>query len=243
MRGPAPAATRDPLTRSAPAALLACALLAGCGGGEPATSAEPSSSPARAVLASDERPSAAAAKSVRPRAAARPPRPGRPVSIAIPAIGVSARIVGLGVDRAGRLEAPADPAQVGWWAAGPRPGAPGAAVLAGHLDDRDGPAVFARLRTLRRGSRIVVADRLGHRHVFAVQRVASYPKADFPTSRVYRTVRGPALRLITCGGKFDRAGGHYENNVVVYAVPDQPSGRSRSAGVDPQGRTAVSVDP
>jgi hypothetical protein len=91
-------------------------------------------------------------------------------------------------------------------------------VIAGHVDSRTGPAVFARLGRLRRGDRIVVVDRAGRRHRFSVRAKEAHPKDAFPTQRVYGATRGPALRLITCSGAFDRGSGHYESNLVVYAA-------------------------
>jgi Sortase domain len=146
-------------------------------------------------------------------------RAARPERLLIPALGVSARLETLGLRRDGRLAPPRDPDRPGWWSGGPRPGRPGAAVIAGHVDSRAGPAVFARLARLRRGDRIVVVDRAGRRLRFAVQAVEQHPKNAFPTQRVYGRTRGPALRLITCSGAFDRGSGHYRSNLVVFAAP------------------------
>ena len=90
-------------------------------------------------------------------------------------------------------------------------------MVAGHVDTRTGPAVFARLSELRAGDRIWVVRRDGSRVRFVVRRSARYAKARFPTARVYGPTRGAALRLITCSGTFDRASDHYLDNTVVYA--------------------------
>lgn len=150
----------------------------------------------------------------------RPPSPARPpapAAIEIPSIGVHARLVRLGLNADGTLEVPTRFAEAGWWAGGPRPGERGPAVVAGHVDTRTGPAVFARLSELRAGDRIWVVRRDGSRVRFVVRRSARYAKARFPTARVYGPTRGAALRLITCSGTFDRASGHYLDNTVVYA--------------------------
>ena len=78
--------------------------------------------------------------------------------------------------------------------------------------------MFARVGRLRRGDRIVVVDRAGRRHRFAVRRTENHPKRAFPTQRVYGPTRGATLRLITCSGAFDRGSGHYESNLVVFAT-------------------------
>lgn len=142
-----------------------------------------------------------------------------PVRIAIPAIGVSAPVVPLGLDRAGALEVPRDFAETGWWTGGARPGELGPAVIAGHVDSRTGPAVFFRLGELRRGAAIIVERADGSRVDFRVERSGRYPKTAFPTAEVYGPTAAPALRLITCSGAFDSATGHYLDNTVVYARP------------------------
>jgi hypothetical protein len=145
-------------------------------------------------------------------------RPARPVRIQIPAIGVDAPIVPLGLNPDRTLEVPTDFADAGWWTGGPRPGERGPAVIAGHVDSHTGPAVFFRIGELRPGATIVVLRRDGSRARFSVQGSERYAKAQFPTARVYGATRGATLRLITCSGTFDRASGHYLDNTVVYAV-------------------------
>jgi hypothetical protein len=144
-----------------------------------------------------------------------------PVRLEIPRIGVSTGLQRLGRDRHGAVEVPSGPDQwgtAGWYAAGTRPGDPGSAVILGHVDSKRGPAVFYRLRELRRGDLVEVARVDGSRVRFAVQRVEEYPKARFPTADVYYPTLTPMLRLVTCGGAFDRAMGHYLDNVIVFAT-------------------------
>ncbi|MFD0689368.1 class F sortase [Actinomadura fibrosa] len=141
-----------------------------------------------------------------------------PVELTIPSIGVRSRLERLATGADGALAAPRDPARAGWYAGGVRPGDPGPAVIAGHLDARSGPGVFARLAGLRAGAAVLVRDAEGRTARFTVDAVRSYPKARFPTAEVYGTTPAPELRLITCAGAFDRARGHYLDNVVAYAT-------------------------
>lgn len=154
------------------------------------------------------------------RHARRPDRPraALPARISIPAIGVDARVIRLGLDRNGALEVPGRWGDAGWYVHSPRPGDPGPAVMAGHVDSTSGPAVFYRLGALRRGAAIRVARADGTTAHFRVQRVERWPKAHFPTRRVYGDTRRPTLRLITCGGAFDSGTGHYTDNTIVFAV-------------------------
>ena len=145
------------------------------------------------------------------------PQTPKPEWLTIPAIGVKAPIVTLGLNRNGTLQVPSTTKVVGWYTNSPRPGATGSAVIAGHVDSRSGPGVFFWLRTMRPGERIYVrrADRT--LSVFTVTAVRIYAKSRFPTAVVYGPVPDAELRLITCGGTFDYARGSYLSNVVVYA--------------------------
>jgi sortase (surface protein transpeptidase) len=141
----------------------------------------------------------------------------KPVWLTIPAIGVKAPIVTLGLNRNGTLQVPSSTTVVGWYTNSPRPGATGSAVIAGHVDSRSGPGVFFWLRTMHRGERIYVQRADGTLAVFTVTAVRTYAKARFPTATVYGPVPDAELRLITCGGTFDYARRSYLSNVVVYA--------------------------
>jgi hypothetical protein len=143
-------------------------------------------------------------------------RAAQPVSIAIPAAGVDARVVPVGLQANGAMEVPAVDL-AGWYRLGPRPGERGPAVIVGHVDSREGPAVFFRLRQLRTGDRIVVGQGGGAAVAFAVERVERHPKEALPVARIWDPTGQPVLRLITCGGSFDRSTGHYRDNVIVYA--------------------------
>jgi hypothetical protein len=143
-----------------------------------------------------------------------------PTRLRIPGAGIDAALSGVGLDATGALAVPGDHATAGWYAQGPAPGAAGPAVLAGHVDGGGEPAVFARLDEVRPGDPVLV-DRIdGTTLRFVVTRVARHAKAAFPTAAVYGPTTGPELRLITCGGAFDRATGSYLDNVVVWATPD-----------------------
>ena len=141
-----------------------------------------------------------------------------PTSIAIPAIGVHAQIVAVGLQADGAMQVP-DPGQVGWYRLGPRPGAPGPAVLIGHIDSDSDPAVFFRLRQLRPGDQILIGQADGTTSRFLVGRLEQHPKTALPTSRIWTTATRPLLRLITCGGSFNHATHHYRDNLIVYASP------------------------
>ena len=145
-------------------------------------------------------------------------RRSRPLHLMIPAIGVSAGVGVLGLNKDGTVQVPATTTVTGWYRFGPAPGQRGSAVILGHVDSYKGPGVFFYLRSLRPGDPVIVslAD-----HVvvhFKVIGVREYSKNDFPAKLVYGMRRYSALQLVTCGGVFDHATGHYDSNIVVYTV-------------------------
>ncbi|QNP72847.1 class F sortase [Streptomyces roseirectus] len=164
-------------------------------------------------------PSAAQARSavVDPRSApALPPSP--PDRIRIPSIGVDAPLTGLGLTPYGSLDVPpaAKKNLAGWYEAGTTPGETGTAVVAGHVDNADGPAVFYSLGALRKGAVIEVERRDGTVALFSVDAVEVYQASAFPDEKVYGAADRPELRVITCGGPYSRTTG-YQGNVVVFA--------------------------
>jgi sortase (surface protein transpeptidase) len=140
-----------------------------------------------------------------------------PTGLVIPSIGVRTGLVHLGITASGALQVPSSISVAGWYTGSARPGGTGAAVIAGHIDSVSGPGVFFRLRLLRPGDRVYVRRAGGSLAVFKVTAVHSYLKTRFPTQAVYGPEPNAQLRLITCGGTFDYATGHYLSNVIVYA--------------------------
>ncbi|WP_153182647.1 class F sortase, partial [Streptomyces sp. E2N166] len=104
----------------------------------------------------------------------------------------------------------------GWYEAGTTPGETGTAIVAGHVDNAEGPAVFYRLGALEKGATIEVDRRDGGVAVFTVDAVEVYAAKDFPDEKVYGAANRPELRVITCGGDYSRSTG-YQGNVVVFA--------------------------
>jgi hypothetical protein len=140
-----------------------------------------------------------------------------PVHIFVPAIGVSARLVPLGRNPDGTAQVPRSFSVAGWFRPGPEPGEQGAAVILGHVDSKWGPGVFYHLRALRRGDLIRIRLASGKSIRFVVTGSEEASKTDFPTRLVYAHTRMPTVRLVTCGGGFDYATGHYLDNYIVFA--------------------------
>ncbi|MDQ1105039.1 class F sortase [Nocardioides zeae] len=196
------------------ALVLAALALAGCGGGGGGAA---SSAPPTAPPSTSAGPSASAGTSGTPSA---PSEDGsRPVRVEIPALGVDAAPIDLGIGDDGELEVPSDPDDVGWYVGGGRPGERGPTVVVGHVDATDGPAVFADLATLDPGDTVVVHRADGRAVTYVVERAEAVEQDRFPTELVFGATADDQLRLITCTGPYDRAAGRYTQNHVVFARP------------------------
>lgn len=141
-----------------------------------------------------------------------------PVRIRIPSIGVDAAVDPLEVDANNVLPPPATNERTGYWRAGPEPGERGPAVIVGHVDSFQGPAVFFRLTELTTGDQIHVDRADGSTATFVVQRLERHDKNKFPTKAVYGDTPDQQLRLVTCGGEFDDEDRRYLDNIIAFAV-------------------------
>jgi LPXTG-site transpeptidase (sortase) family protein len=142
-----------------------------------------------------------------------------PVSIRIPGISVSAPVMEVGKDADGTVQVPPLDAHnlTGWYRYGPTPGQRGPAVILGHVDSLTGISVFYYLKDLHAGDKVYVTLADGKVAPFVVDGVQKVAKDAFPTAAIYGKAGYPSLRLITCGGAFDQATGHYVDNIIVYA--------------------------
>ena len=155
---------------------------------------------------------------VAPPQSAQPAPVASPVSLTIPLIGVKTNLITLGLAQGGGMQVPSSTTVAGWYTGSPRPGSIGSAIIVGHIDSVSRPGVFYRLRELRRGDDVFVKRADGTTAEFRVTAVQTYLKDRFPTGQVYGPTPDAELRLITCGGAFDPATGHYLSNIVVYAT-------------------------
>ncbi|MFJ8824675.1 class F sortase [Streptomyces sp. NPDC102467] len=178
-------------------------LLAGGSGGHPPP--QPSAAQARPGTDRDD-------------PGATPMSPSPPDRIRIPSLRVDAPLMGLRLTPSGSLDVPPPRKKnlAGWYEDGTRPGERGTAVVAGHVDNAVGPAVFYGLGALTRGRTVEIDRRDGSVAVFTVDAVEVYAAKDFPDEKVYGAAPRAELRVITCGGPYSRRTG-YQGNVVVFA--------------------------
>ncbi|KDN18354.1 class F sortase [Amycolatopsis rifamycinica] len=190
------------------AALVVLALTLG-GGRDPGTAQPPPAQPV-AVVPTPEAQSQDAVAAL-PKS--------EPVSLDIPKIGAHSSLIPLGLNPDNTVEVPpvTTPLQAGWYTYAPTPGEIGPAVVLGHVDGNHQKGIFFRLKELAAGDRVSIGRKDGTTAVFEVTKVHQVPKKDFEGEGVYDDTAGPELRLITCGGVFDRNAHNYVDNIVVYA--------------------------
>ena len=162
-----------------------------------------------------------------------PPVVADPVSVSIPKLAAVSDLMYLGRDEAGALEVPPveTPEVAGWYAGDKidedgdetKPGQRGSAVIAAHVDgltptgEKGQPGLFAKLSTLVPGDEVFVEQEGGTQLRFVVESVEAFAKAELPSERIYRADDAVRLNLVTCGGAFDEASGHYVDNIVAFA--------------------------
>ncbi|MBT2544476.1 class F sortase [Streptomyces sp. ISL-44] len=144
-----------------------------------------------------------------------------PQRVDVPSIGIQAPVISRGLDADGAIKAPPydSPGTVGWWSNGVQPGAAGAALMVGHVDTKSKPAVFYGLSSAQPGDKVRVVRADGSVAEFTIEDVRVYERAAFDPHKAYgQRVKGRAeLRLVTCGGSYDKTAKEYTANVVVSA--------------------------
>ena len=203
-----------PYARTAALSALGLALLAVLAGGSAPAALARSATAAAGAAPADGQPPAGVFKSARTY-----DEVALPVRLRIPALKVDAKVEKLGLQKDGAIAVPATTDIAGWYQYGPRPGEPGPAVILGHVDSTAGPGIFFDLYRAKPGTAIRIDRADGSSATFTITQVTKVPKVQFPTDLVYAPTLDPTLRLVTCGGSFDRSRRSYRDNVIAFATP------------------------
>ena len=144
----------------------------------------------------------------------------KPVDLRIDAINAESSLEALGLNADQTVAVPpvTQPQQASWYNLGPTPGAAGPAVILGHINGGGQPGIFSRLHELKPGDQVKVSRSDGTTALFTVTKLEQVKKDSFPTLAVYGDTTGAELRLITCGGSFDRTKHSYIDNIIVFAA-------------------------
>ncbi|MFI8576155.1 class F sortase [Rossellomorea aquimaris] len=139
-----------------------------------------------------------------------------PTTIEIPAIDLSAPVEAVGLKENGEMAVTESFEKTGWYEGGYKPGEPGNAVIGGHVDSRNGPAIFYNLNKLTKGDEIIIESKEGEKRIFIVTDMKEYPWDDAPLQSIFGYSHASTLNLITCTGDFDRSSRNYSKRLVVY---------------------------
>ncbi|MFE4516953.1 class F sortase [Kitasatospora sp. NPDC056783] len=175
--------------------------------------------PSSDVATPTQTPTSTSTPGGRPADVHAPLSPSTPLRVGIASIKLDAALLALGTDPKGSPELPpyTMPETAAWLRDTPTPGAVGAAVLAGHVDTPTGPAVFWKLSAVPAGATVDITRIDGSTATFTVDRVKAFPRSTFPADLVYAPTAAAELRIVTCGGTYDRAHHEYSDNVVLFA--------------------------
>jgi sortase A len=146
--------------------------------------------------------------------------PDLPRVVRIPKLNVEARIVRLGMKTSGKLGAPSNIYDVGWYEGSSRPNENGAMLLAGHVHGPTKPGIFYKLHTLQKGDTFEVERGDGQTFKYRVVESQSYnrDKVDMAKAMTPIIAGERGLNIITCSGDLDDSGNHYEERLVVFAT-------------------------
>lgn len=189
---------------------------------QPTPVAEPAGSPSPADTSAPPKAETSKVTELSTGPARSSPVMSPPTRLDIPDIGVSTGVMSLGLQHDGTIEVPpfdrAD--EAGWYVNSPMPGQVGPVIIVGHIDSPNGPAVFYRLAGVSEGQSVRLTCKDGRTVTYRIERVQLFPKAEFPTDLVYGNLTYPGVRLITCGGPYQRSAGGYQGNTVVFGRID-----------------------
>lgn len=186
--------------------LFCTVMLAGCGGAE---------KPAAPSVPQSEEPASPVVEQPKPKSTEKQTEPFVPARLRIPTIDVDTKVEVVGKDTKGRMDVPKQTDQVGWYQYGAKANQTGNVILAGHLDDTDGPAVFYDLAKVKQGQRIEVSSKMGEKVSYVVTNVKSYPVDQAPVGSIFGATLAQRLTLITCIGTFTQSKGYDERLVVT----------------------------
>lgn len=141
-----------------------------------------------------------------------------PTELSIPDVEIQTPLITVGRNADNTIEVPESYETAGWYRYSPTPGEIGPTIIVGHVDSYRGPAVFWRLSQLQPTQLVKVKRADGQTITYQVTDVKQFNQNNFPTNEVYGNISHAGLRLITCGGVYNRATNHYSHNTVVYAT-------------------------
>jgi LPXTG-site transpeptidase (sortase) family protein len=142
--------------------------------------------------------------------------PDLPRTISIDRIGVTARVLKLGLTKDGAVDAPKGIWDAGWYSGSAKPGTAGNMFIDGHISGPTMPAVFSKLKTLHEGDSIGIERGDGKKLTYKVSTVTTQKLADIDMAKVLAGPGGESLTIMTCGGNY-QGNYTYDSRVIVVA--------------------------
>lgn len=145
--------------------------------------------------------------------------PDMPRVITINRIGVKARILNMGVDSTGALNAPGNVYDTGWYNQSSKPGQAGAMLIDGHVHGPTAKGAFYELKNLAVDDQIEVERGDGQKFNYRVvsSAVTLVDKTDMAKAMLPIVPGEQGLNLITCTGQFNSVNNDYPERLVIYA--------------------------
>lgn len=141
-----------------------------------------------------------------------------PRYIFIPKIDVRAMVKHVGLDAAGRIGAPANVHDAGWYAKSAKPGQTGAMVIDGHLSSWDTDGIFYNLKQLKVGDLISIERGDGQTFDYKIIKTSTYNVAEVDMASVLKAANPdrPGLNVITCAGSVIKGTNDFDKRLVVF---------------------------
>jgi LPXTG-site transpeptidase (sortase) family protein len=140
-----------------------------------------------------------------------------PRTLIVQKLGIKARVLPMGVNADGSMQAPVNINDSGWYNASAKPGTKGATVIDAHASGASRHGLFAYLDTLKAGDTLSIEKGDGQLLNYEVTATETVPMNDVDMRKVL-TPQGTAegMNLITCTGTWLPDQKTYNHRVIVY---------------------------
>ncbi len=147
-----------------------------------------------------------------------PAAPLVPTRLKVPSLNIDAPVESVGQKADGTMGTPSTFTSVAWYAQGAKPGGPGNAVFAGHVNNAlTASGVFSHLSQIKLGAAVQVAGKDGRTLNYMVSSIEEYAVATAPAEAIFATEGPSQIILVTCEGAWDEATHSFTKRLVVVA--------------------------
>lgn len=146
--------------------------------------------------------------------------PDMPKKITIDSIGLSARILRMGVESNNQIQSPRSSYDTGWYEGSNKPNENGLMFINGHVSGPTKPGIFYNLKKLNAGDIITIEKGDG---TLIKYQVVSKETLDLNNVDMQKTLRSidvdkQGLNLMTCSGDYSAQSNTFNERLIVYSV-------------------------